>query len=566
MYARWKLVPRIALCISCIFCLAFDRKVMESYGDFVKKTKAAFEAKRWEMQRSPFLVANGKVFFLQPDLTITVLDLKSGKVLSRDVSVRRYMRTWQNYDRVLVRKWVVTGNFAVADLSHGIIIVDTRTGRIAKSIPHHDGESHDAKPVASDGFVYFFSPDRELMKIDTETLEIRRLEKYFLGDIAVAGGLFFTLSSWMSDNQKLSCYDIKSGKFLWSRRAPHTFHWLKMTFEEEVVRVALMAQKGFEELGEDSTNRDKKKYAYFSFTGTELSENDGRVADFQSTEQRDHLEKMRRIRDPFALSATIATVVLDDGSVAGIGSYSGSRKDGYAVFWDGKENNSWKGRLAGMDDLGDEYGQAIFTRSLFSLEVTDEFVLVGTPNGKVECLDRGTGRSQWIYKYPGFNYMRWGEGAGATRYAMLHWEKWWSGFYVNEYLNYQKSLSLEEQGVVIDGDTMPSSTVVHVDPSPLLFPPALLTPFLVWGCIAVCVMMCLFCLFCQRARRFKAAAARATVVFVLGLSLFVLFGSYSAEARKVMIAIIILSVILRILVHNKLKAKRGRVTTRKVCR
>lgn len=90
--------------------------------------------------------------------------------------------------------------------------------------------------------------------------------------------------------------------------------------------------------------------------------------------------------------------------------------------------------------------------------ITDDVIIIAATYGQIECLERGTGRSRWLYVYP-------------TRRYLLSKQVWdggsWEGFYTSRLRAYNAGLADKGQtGTILDGASVGQTFSVIGDPSP----------------------------------------------------------------------------------------------------
>lgn len=180
----------------------------------------------------------------------------------------------------------------------------------------------------------------------------------------------------------------------------------------------------------------------------------------------------------------------------------------------------------------------------YRFAVTDRHVVVSMPNAKAECFDRQTGRSLWLYSFPGFNYERWVVG-DLPRYRGTGWGKFGHDTYTSEYSTYAKSLSpqLQTPTTVTNSTTSVTARII-IDPDPLVFPRAVVAPFIAWLLPVYCLWLLLRNIRPRNWKESERAFWSAVKALVLGIVAYIALGRYSLPTLIAILTVTAMATVL----------------------
>lgn len=513
---------------------------------------------------SPLLVESGKVYFLQPDFTLTVLSLETGEVLRRDTGPRQ----WDDFGNAVVTEWLKAGRFAVADGRPGLFFVDLEAGTISTMSSLLTGRLDDTQPLPVGDAILFLS-NGSPHSFDGTTGRVTKLNHLSLRFFDVMDGKGYGLSLGMGDYGYLYCFDAHTGEILWKRSNGGDGKWSAFACGDKTVTafevdsfspsdrsLPVIALSTFSEDGSliaagtpdiaDFGGRWPSFITSFSFRGRGFNFMRPAVRDDDKwirlersgLEIRpERVEPGKSFQRNVRLRNQVKVVSLADGGSAGIGTVWDA-PDGTAglvertvVFRQGAEGRGWQGTLPGTDSTPPN-AKVRSRGGPYSCRATDDRLLIATPDGRVECLDLDTGRSLWLYSFPGFDRRRWGE-VSFLRFADARGEDWLSGYYTDVRTAYQKSLAPGKLPCfAVDGDPAPPSARIAVDPAPPPFPKAYAAPFFLAGLLSLTVWLLVRDLRsngrrrCERAKRRTPAAFLPIIVAYAFLARYSLLGDF----------------------------------------
>lgn len=546
-YRRWLL---LALC-GC-FVLLSGCTGGWRLDEYVQRHFRFIRRLRQMRPHSPFLIDGDKVFFLQSDLTLTVLNINTGEVINRDTAVRQFIGKWAGYHDLVVKQWHVAGRLAIGAHEGGVFIVDLDKGAFDLSYASVPGAYIASEPLAWEGGLYF-SVDRKLLRLDAETKTATILLEQGPKEFDIRDGRLYGLFRYRMGPDALGCFDPITGEQLWFREAGRDEEWLGFACLDDGVHTFVASA------GERKASRSKGLLGGYANRGNPLSrvdvfDSEGNTAATRPAVLSDFgdqwpvvsgsfiykgeiYQEMRRTEDPDRLDGYDSTrkrqaeekrqllgmllTPANDGDESSakkrrhetLGGALGSRhisktvpvgrrglvglgevkvphpgdgleRDRIVAFQVDDNFEIWKTCLPGMEAVTRGYSFFQNYSNFCSLAVTDAHVLVGMPGGKVECLERETGRPLWLYSFPAFDYRHWSD-ISPFRFCRATGDGWEEGFYREVREEYEKSLSVPEQLAAM-GENEPKATTTRiiVDPAPMPLSQAYAAPVLAWGAIA----------------------------------------------------------------------------------
>lgn len=576
--------------VRCLVALALLLPLFSSAAccseirDFFRAMMVSEETHRVGAQRSAFLVHEGTLYFLQPDYTLTALDLDSGKVVKRDTSIRERVLGGIFRRRETVGEWTVRGNTAFGKISNGYLRINLLTGEMDHTLCDGNWRTIDALFFGS---LWIHTTDHEtLATFDTESWNTRVICDFRVGNFFVEDSKLFVLSTSTSsprDHEKIRCFDIETGKKLWGIKEPKGAWWTGMFLHNSDLYVLDQPREnGKWKLEEilvfDASGKKKESivpneadfggsfpspFSPFTFRDVEYSKGRRKTEDspdFMELRARKGQED-KRAEAILGRKATGPYIAVGKDGILGL-EYTGrppssgrplaerkppslrnaeEGKGKYRVFM--KEGlKSWQGRVNSLEKSSPEDYWLMKQSNLFHFAVTDQYVILGMPNGRVECLERRSGRSRWQYSYPYFDYQNW-QSTRLLRFSLTNRTKYGSSFYTQVRSRYEANLSPGTGDLIaIDGDGAPQSARLVIDPDPIPFPSAGPMPFFAWGAPAI---LLLFLLLSPRPASKEAISSgmwRAGAVMIFGLFALCLTGRYTLPSAAFAAAVVVAAI------------------------
>ena len=384
----------------------------------------------------PVATDGDRVYFFQRGRSLTVLDIETGEVLLRGEPM-------QPDSNSTAGKLEVVGNWLRTD-GH---LIDKRDGKVVAE----EGRSLWAEPQVGKKYLVSASDgDGVLQAFDMESGGVRTLAtigKY--GSFAVRDEDVFLVSYQGEGNPAIfQRLDLPTGEVRWSRQVPVTIYHLEFA-EDTVYAVPFSVRRDLAE---------EKMILAFALDGTpkpdvlpgqklyrELTE-----AFSASWERAGDYAKTRALaRERLGHEHVFSPRLFPDGAMAGYMCLA-PRKEEYAEWGpadapDGTrraillfddDDTHWERRINSV-----EYNQRIKKRfesreaprdrlsSFFHLEcdfaLDDVCLIYSTNTGKVECIERSSGRSRWIYSYSRNSWHLWHEEFPFFR-PRFSIANWWS--------------------------------------------------------------------------------------------------------------------------------------------
>lgn len=133
--------------------------------------------------------------------------------------------------------------------------------------------------------------------------------------------------------------------------------------------------------------------------------------------------------------------------------YEATKESSYRVFYAGR-SGSWSGDVSYISR--DEW----FNR-VDRVYITDDEIIIAVTHGQIECLERITGRSRWLYVFPTKRYFL---GTGMWNLSS------WDFFYTSQKRRYDRELrDTRQRGTVLDAGGDDVAYRVITDPHPTNF-------------------------------------------------------------------------------------------------
>lgn len=523
--------------------------------DMLKPPPWPPSANYWELQHSPFFLQNDRLLFLQPDYTLTVLDVNTGKVLGRDVAIRNNDDFWESLkSRFSDTKWQLEGDVAVTCREYGIFIIDMKEGKVRQDYLGYDCVQNDV--LLYDKGLFFKDRNRlSLVMVDVETFTEKTLCRFLRGSYDVMNERLFVWSK--TDSQELKCFDLKSGSLIWMKSLPRRIDSLGMICRDGMAMVFGSSPKA------RSFGKDVARTGRIHIDRLLAYDEKGNLIDAQridaddfggewpaSSQEFTFRGREYSVRERFTkFAAARADAENQDAPRTSINStppdveisrhydpVSSGGKAWYGITFD-DGNDSWRGRIKSMDSW------PAFISDLpwaFRLATTDRYVILGTPNGKVECLDRNTGRSLWLYSYPILDFVQWSRDSFLTFSSAYRTSGWQPYFLAEDWERYRKSLSIADQtGVTVDGEIANPS--ITVDPAPIPLEGKRNVVILGWIVVGIVLAACAIGI-ARTGKRDPATAFNCVTMALFALLFaFSLLSRYSRAMTLPMVAAIVIA-------------------------
>lgn len=455
--------------------------------------------------QSPLLVDEKRVYFIQPDWSLTMVDLESGEArktrLQVDWNIRLFAVIYPWIDELKVR-----GVFLVGESRYhgGGFIADKETG-----IPVAMPGGPVANPIIFRDGSLLYCERGTVTSLDIVTRKTTPIAKVGTdGWFTVDGNILYLLFpnnvSMRASHGRIEARDVGDHRLLWSLASEAGELWLGMAVYDGQLHV-FSGREG------DRPRPLCREVVAVSPDG-KITERWPATPDLFGGAIPDSFKRSYTYRGNqyvFALSKDIVPSVLFE-SYAAKRRYDGHfgkspRVDytvgplagGYAWMDTGyftqsaedklqscrlhfrDDRHSWSGTVNCVDDLMAYARFEEMPLFPFRIGLNDRVVVYATDSGKMECLDRETGRSRWIYVFPRVFYEN--SPSIGDRYAGFQTEIDWETrsrkttlpktYFMDEQSVRDDELSLADvRPFTVDGDPLPPTTRIAVDPGPILAP------------------------------------------------------------------------------------------------
>lgn len=433
--------------------------------------------KEWD---KVFYVQDGKILFYQPDGSLTLIELESGKVIGR---TRHYSPVYsipgaRELFRMGVEKWEQCGKILIGD---GRKLVDFETGNYLETA----SETRIASP---DRIVYtkYESPlNYSLYLLNGDTKQrIRLLDNRFTVTYTVTEDRILCISNNHSLPNTLSCFSLSDGAPIWEVVLPYWQNFHRLVCQDGVIYVFAawykndtvtqihtydMQGRRWETLSATpdlfgGTMPDRFFGDDFSFKG--VRHKGRRARSIPRIAETDNLWRfVDTLKDKYGVTAMPqAACMLPNGGFTWI---ECDPEDNIPRLRYRDDAHSWSGTIRAVDKLLTlEAGRGAIT--LFAIAGDEKHIVYASNSGRMECLDRVTGRSKWIYVFPMF-YVDYIADAGWKQKERFTLEaKYTYGAFFTQRAAYCDN-DLDAQGVLpflVDGESAPKQTRIVLDPSP----------------------------------------------------------------------------------------------------
>jgi hypothetical protein len=370
---------------------------------------------------APSLALDGdRIHFFQPGYSLTTLDLATGRVLLRGPSARPDM-DWTSGSMRIMGNLIASNDF----------IVDKRDGK-AYTTEWRRGRDY------LRGNLFYFLNGRANVTLDTidiETGEMRTLADVgTTGDFLIEGDRLFVLEKKFSkQSSALHSWNLRGGEEFWrpvdtryghllmlygtlyvlpwlpSRDKPITDPFMAFTPSGEILPDVTPAEERHKKVSDLYFNRTSAREGYYDEAQKLLNKRFENRYDFirNSALLPGHAaagcaflfgndETEQKWSDPQGLSRKI--LLYADDTVRW------ERRINCLQYAERLEKPTWIGSTTYYS----------FEPDLNYL-ATEKYLLYSTNNGKVECIEKASGRSAWIYSYSRFSLPSWQTGTSFFR-------------------------------------------------------------------------------------------------------------------------------------------------------
>lgn len=492
-----------------------------------------------------FYIYDGKIFFNQPDGSLTLIDLDTGRVIGRN---RNYFIPYaknENERRPIVRRmWAIEWERLGKILVGGAFIVDAETGAILE-------RSYDAPTISSGKIVYdTYQGDLKhtLYVMDCETKQKNTLrDSVFDIKFTTAGDNVFCISRIPPSGPTLLIgFSLVDGASLWETPLPEKrlfptlvsqenliYVFSRLYDEEQCSQIHVYSMQGRLLETVPATPElfggvmpDRFFLEDFSFKG---AQHKGRSLYYRSPSiERNRLWLCAdTLKEKYGLTAyPQAASFLPGGGIAWI---ECDLSDNIPRLHYRDETTAWSGTIRAVDKLMALQAGTGAGTQLFGMAGDGKYIVYASNSGKMECLDRYTGQSRWIYVFS-MLYIDNAAGSaqrGDERFTFAAGSKYHQ-FFTERAAWCDKQLATK--GILsfhVDGMDDPKQAVVIVDPSPDTGhrQDVLAAAMGAWGIsLALLAALAAICKL-RKGRRFKALVCIAVVIFCLVANYFL--GGYS---------------------------------------
>lgn len=420
------------------------------------------------MYQSRLFMYRDTVIFLQPDGSITVLALKDGSVL------RRAKQPGRNFHTLRADLFEERNGNILGASNGSLFLLDGKTFELLWA-------QKAVQPLLRPEAYYYSDGNHALAAADPGTgKDIWRVDVGGYGQFEYSGGRIFVLASnhWNADNSFLVCLDAADGRELWRKSAPRNTAWMRLAVSDAKLYVVRADYDG-----QSKSDRSIREVMVWNHDGEFLESSPPgpglNKTDAWSIDNVDlHLEgtTYRKRGIPYAESPMRALTAaeqarfnfrtrngpegfaLPGGGVVGTVIEESSKSEQH----DGAANR----RLFFIEDSiawtrKADYLEFQGRNGLFDAVESGDSLVLAYRLGQVECLDRRTGKSRWLYIFPTNR----ADLSGPYRFMPSPHHK---EYYLDSLARYRRETNgIGISGTVIDGDTGAPGTRIIIDPAPV---------------------------------------------------------------------------------------------------
>lgn len=401
----------------------------------------------------------GKVFYLQPDSSIAILSREDGALLER---VPGNGFHYGARFRLLGGTIVLSGNSS-------LLFFDAETG-----VRRGAFDGVDYHVVG--GRIFTATAADMLAAIDVDAAKVVWEEKLdgYLQDVGGSGMRVFIRFS-TDEEEILRCHDAETGEVMWEARQEEGKKWWRMLCADERVYMvtgssdledprpeAILAwTAGGESLPPLPVGGEMAAMDWYTLMESSVTV-DGHL--FAGDERYDYSggkseltpEEDARLNLPEPHAMTLGYPVSDGGILVSVWreEEDGERRP---FLFNGPEalafidpEKKWSGRPA--------YWRELLFNGLDAAVADGDFVIMASRGGQVECVDRDTGESRWMYVTRGWDMDQ------PNRFLFAAMIPLNREFYTHRLRRLADIRGGKVEGLRLDGATAPSRPFVTVDP------------------------------------------------------------------------------------------------------
>jgi len=387
----------------------FYREWFDRISSLEQGPEAARKARRVQWSESLFFwnrslfAFDGKLVFTQPDGTLTLIELETGKVIGR---TRQYFPAWSGNHRVREIHdggWKQNGKVVVGNR----YLIDGETGEII------DESRSEMTIIPPNKIVYGSYGSGEKLKTELAFLDYSTKEKTVVmedgsKEFIVVGQLIFSLSETDLSPSRLVCFSLSDGRELWSAPLDGDLYYEILAGKDDVVYVFAKTYKGDQCTGimkfDPQGRLSGAIPSALEFPGGEIAGSAFRITPVGFTRGKRASRPHPSIWDFVAAYAGVhhsvvfpqAACFLPDGGFAWI---ECKLPDAVPVLKYRDNTRSWSGTIRTTDEIMALEATKGFRRA-FDIAGDDRHIAYLSDSGRLECLDRFTGQSRWIYVFP----------------------------------------------------------------------------------------------------------------------------------------------------------------------
>lgn len=425
-------------------------------------------------------VFDGKLIFNQPDGSLTLMELATGKVLGR---TRRY---FEEYGRAQPKRKAIRAIYPESwrqyekILKGSRLLIDSDTGEIVDEFSRAMVAPHFKMVYSS----YGNNLEHKLTLLDYDTKEKTVLMEQGRGAFSVGGDRIFSRTT-IDSASKLMCFSLMDGKELWTVPLPDNEYHPAIVYQDDIVYVfgqPYESEQCTHILAFDMQGRlvetilatpelfggempDTYFHKNFLFKGVQYEGNAGDFDFFLTNERIGLWNFVKAIRKTHDL--TVYPQAASELPEDGFAWIECAPADAVPKLHYRDKTHAWSGTIRAVDKLmalEATRGGSIY----FAVAGDENHIVYLSHSGRLECLDRFTGQSRWIYVFPMLfiDNSKGGSWSGGERFTMARQFQTKQFFtdrakYCDEELNTQGILPF-----LVDGAGEPAQPTVIVDPSP----------------------------------------------------------------------------------------------------
>lgn len=444
---------------------------------------------------SPLLIDGNRLYFVQPDSSLTIMNIGTGEVIARI----------PHHGRVEMDTLSIMGNLVVGEARYGFqddFIADKRNGAFIEA-----RQLLNNTPYQQHSSLLYYLNRSQLKTIDIETLRETRVgDVGNSGTFCIIGNLLYILKTSYSE-QSLAVQDLADNRVLWTISPGEGESWMGMAAhrgrvhlfvgDREVhgkdklcreVRVfgAGGEEKRFPATAEMFGGTLEKYFSVYTYQGVWYRKS---VPTTFETYQigrtsRQVLEEKYGMRSPYIQAVTalpgdaFAWLEIDKTTFSRSLNEEYVPANGVLKLWYKSDVESWSGTVNCADDFLTFRANFIDIGKGYHITGDEKYIIYATDSGKMECLDRKTGRSRWLYVFPRLYYepeKRFSRAGynEVSPFGVTHWgrdrDKWLRNYFADDLAAYRAEMSLEDVAPFsVDGSTEPPDTKIILDPKPMI--------------------------------------------------------------------------------------------------